>query len=74
MANGWSVIVGLVVCAAIAGLGYFFAPKGENQTIWRSSILLTVACTYIMWALTLLAQLNPLIAPSASNFRKEYIE
>ncbi|KAK6529000.1 H(+)-transporting V0 sector ATPase subunit e [Orbilia ellipsospora] len=74
MANGYSVIVGLAICIVVATAGYFLAPKGENLTVWRSSILLTVACTYIMWALTLLAQLNPLVQPYAGDFRKEYIE
>ncbi|EPS42703.1 hypothetical protein H072_3343 [Dactylellina haptotyla CBS 200.50] len=74
MANGWSIIIGLVICLIVAVAGYVLAPKGENLTVWRSSILLTVACTYIMWALTLLAQLNPLVQPNASDFRKQYIE
>ncbi|KAK6340768.1 H(+)-transporting V0 sector ATPase subunit e [Orbilia brochopaga] len=74
MANGYSIFIGLAVCIVIAAAGYIFAPKGENLTIWRSSILLTVVCTYLMWALTFLSQLNPLIRPSASDFREQYIE
>ncbi|EWC48317.1 hypothetical protein DRE_07765 [Drechslerella stenobrocha 248] len=32
MANGYSVLIGLAVCVAIAAAGYFLAPKGENIT------------------------------------------
>jgi len=74
MANGWSLFIGLAVIIILGVVGYLFSPKGENQTIWRSSILLTLACTYLMWALTFLAQLNPLITPQAADFRKGYIE
>ncbi|RPA83630.1 hypothetical protein BJ508DRAFT_413306 [Ascobolus immersus RN42] len=71
MANGWSVIHGLIVVILLGVASYFFAPKGENQTIWRFGFLLTLASTYMMWALTLLAQLHPLVQPLRSDLRPE---
>lgn len=32
MANGWSLIVGLIVIAVFSAASWFLAPKGETQT------------------------------------------
>ncbi|KAL8652884.1 MAG: hypothetical protein Q9210_002422 [Variospora velana] len=32
MANGASIIIGLVFILVLSVLAYFFSPKGENQT------------------------------------------
>ncbi|CCX12532.1 Similar to V-type proton ATPase subunit e; acc. no. Q3E7B6 [Pyronema omphalodes CBS 100304] len=75
MANGTSIFVGFVIVAIASVLAYFFSPKGENQTsIWRSSLILAFVAMYLMWALTLLAQLHPLIAPRRSDLRPEHVE
>ncbi|KAI5809285.1 ATP synthase subunit H-domain-containing protein [Pyronema omphalodes] len=74
MANGSSIFVGFVIVAIASVLAYFFSPKGENQTIWRSSLILAFVAMYLMWALTLLAQLHPLIAPRRSDLRPEHVE
>ncbi|KAH8586446.1 ATPase, V0 complex, subunit E1/e2 [Bisporella sp. PMI_857] len=63
MANGWSIIIGLVVVVVASVAAWFLSPKGETQTIWRSSLILSFASCYMMWAITLLAQLHPLIKP-----------
>ncbi|EAQ88085.1 ATPase, V0 complex, subunit E1/e2 [Chaetomium tenue] len=73
MANGWSVIIGFVIVVAMALAAWFFSPKGENQVLWRSSIILSIASCFLMWAVTFLAQLHPLIEPRRSDLRKEYI-
>ncbi|KAN0092994.1 ATPase, V0 complex, subunit e1/e2 [Tylopilus felleus] len=54
------VVLGLMLC------GYLFVPKGPQQTTIRTSILLTLACCYLMWMLTYMAQLHPLIVPLKS--------
>ncbi|KAF6836232.1 ATP synthase subunit H [Colletotrichum musicola] len=69
MAQGYSVFVGLVIVVAMGAGAWFLSPKGENQIIWRSSLLLALACCYLMWAITFLAQLNPLIEPRRSGIR-----
>ncbi|KAK3906289.1 ATPase, V0 complex, subunit E1/e2 [Staphylotrichum tortipilum] len=73
MANGWSIIIGLVIIVAMCLASWFFAPKGENQVLWRSSLILSIVSCYLMWAITFLAQLHPLIVPRRSDLRKEYI-
>ncbi|KAI8257951.1 putative oxidoreductase YfjR [Colletotrichum sp. SAR11_239] len=65
----YSIFVGLVIVAAMAAAAWFLSPKGETQIIWRSSLLLALACCYLMWAITFLAQLNPLIEPRRSDIR-----
>ncbi|KZP22790.1 ATPase, V0 complex, subunit E [Athelia psychrophila] len=54
------VAVGLMLCS------YIFVPKGQHQTLLRSSLMLTVAACYLMWAITYLAQLHPLISPQVT--------
>ncbi|RPB02012.1 hypothetical protein L873DRAFT_1802872 [Choiromyces venosus 120613-1] len=72
MANGWSIFVGLFVVVVLSAVAWMFAPKGENQTIWRSSLILSLAACYIMWAITLMAQLHPLVVPKRSDMRPEH--
>ncbi|KAJ4363079.1 H(+)-transporting V0 sector ATPase subunit e [Neocucurbitaria cava] len=71
MANGWAPIIGLVVVVIFCIAAWVLAPKGENQTVWRSTLVLSAAAMYIMWAITFLAQLHPLISPVRMNLRPE---
>jgi len=73
MANGWSVIIGFVIVAAMCVGAWFFAPKGENQVLWRSSLILAFTSCYLMWAITFLAQLNPLIEPRRADLRGSFL-
>ncbi|KAM5348495.1 hypothetical protein ACJ41O_008319 [Fusarium nematophilum] len=74
MAQGYAVFIGLVVIAALCAASWFLAPKGENQVLWRSSLILAIVSCYLMWAITFLAQLNPLIAPRRTGIREEYLD
>ncbi|CAI1873159.1 hypothetical protein SEUBUCD646_0C00660 [Saccharomyces eubayanus] len=49
------------------------APK-NNQTVWRSTVILTLAMMFLMWAITFLSQLHPLVAPRRSDLRPEFAE
>ncbi|KAH7120939.1 ATPase, V0 complex, subunit E1/e2 [Dendryphion nanum] len=71
MANGWAPFIGLIVVAAFCAAAWFGSPKGENQTIWRSTLLLSAVSMYLMWVITFLAQLHPLISPIRNNLRPE---
>ncbi|KAL1992086.1 hypothetical protein VTN49DRAFT_4118 [Thermomyces lanuginosus] len=73
MANGWSIIIGLIFVVLSSVCAYVFAPKGENQTVWRSSLILAFASCYIMWAITFLAQWHPLVVPRRSDIRPDRI-
>merc|ERR1712093_275581 len=72
--SSWSIIIGFVVVALACVAGWFLAPKGETQTIWRSSLILSFASCYIMWAITFLAQWHPLIEPRASGLRNHTVK
>ncbi|KAI5308345.1 H(+)-transporting V0 sector ATPase subunit e [Ascosphaera atra] len=74
MANGWSVIVGLIVTIAANTAAWFFSPKGQDRAVWRSSLILGFSFCYFMWAITFLAQLNPLIEPRRGNLRPGAME
>ncbi|PNS14654.1 hypothetical protein CAC42_1676 [Sphaceloma murrayae] len=77
----WSVIVGLVFIAVFMAVSWFASPKGENQTVWRSSLMLSAFFCYLMWRkslpifiqlITFLAQWHPLIVPERSDLRPEF--
>ncbi|EPS28186.1 V-type proton ATPase subunit e [Penicillium oxalicum] len=69
MANGWSLLVGLIVIVALSLAAWFFSPKGETQTVWRSTLILSFVSCYLMWAIVFMAQLHPLIAPKRTDIR-----
>merc|ERR1712000_424964 len=74
MAQGYAIWIGLVVIAVLCVASWFLSPKGENQVLWRSSLLLAIISCYLMWAITFLAQLPPLIAPRRGDLREEFLE
>lgn len=55
MLTRWTVIIALLVTVAVSAAVWVFAPK-ENTTVWRSSVILTLALCYIMWAITYLGK------------------
>ncbi|KAG6335322.1 hypothetical protein ID866_3770 [Astraeus odoratus] len=54
------IVLGLEACA------YLLVPKGPHQTTLRTAFMLTFASLYLMWMITYLAQLHPLISPYRS--------
>ncbi|KAI1775203.1 ATPase, V0 complex, subunit E1/e2 [Hypoxylon cercidicola] len=72
MAKGYSVFIGLAVVAAMCVAAWFLSPKGENQTTWRSSLILAFISCYLMWFITFMAQLHPLIEPKRSTVREGF--
>ncbi|XTI85223.1 ATPase, V0 complex, subunit E1/e2 [Cenococcum geophilum] len=72
MANGWSLIIGLVFIIVFCVVSWFAAPKGENQTVWRSTLILSAVACFLMWAITFLAQWHPLIVPRRLDLRPEH--
>ncbi|KND03152.1 uncharacterized protein SPPG_02215 [Spizellomyces punctatus DAOM BR117] len=64
--SGVAVIVTFILFAIAGGVGFYFIPKSPDQVLYRTVLSLTLACTWTMWALTYLAQLNPLIVPERS--------
>ncbi|TGO60525.1 hypothetical protein BOTNAR_0144g00180 [Botryotinia narcissicola] len=33
MANGWSIVIGLIIVVLASAAAWFLSPKGENQTL-----------------------------------------
>ncbi|CCE79522.1 Piso0_001593 [Millerozyma farinosa CBS 7064] len=68
--SGYNVVIVLIFTIALSGLIWTFAPK-QNQTVWRSSLILGLSMCYLMWAFTYLSQLHPLEVPRRSDLRQE---
>ncbi|PFH48762.1 hypothetical protein AMATHDRAFT_149164 [Amanita thiersii Skay4041] len=49
------IVAALMVCVAL------FTPKGPNQVVLRTSLLLALVACYLLWMVTYLAQLHPLV-------------
>ncbi|PLB47940.1 V-type proton ATPase subunit E [Aspergillus steynii IBT 23096] len=73
MANGWSLVIGLIIIVVASVLAWVFSPKGENQTLFRSTLILSFVSCYLMWAIVFMAQWHPLITPKRSNIRPERV-
>jgi len=69
--SGYIVIYVLAVILGLGIIGWFATPKGNQQTLIRTMILLSLTCCYLMWAITYLAQLHPIIAPKRDDLRPE---
>ncbi|CDH53387.1 hypothetical protein RO3G_03918 [Lichtheimia corymbifera JMRC:FSU:9682] len=67
--SGYNLIWAFIGLAVLSALGYVVVPKGTNQTVIRTMIVMTIACCYMTWAITYLAQLHPLIFPRKTNLR-----
>lgn len=71
--SGWAVVVVLAIVVAVSTAFWRYAPK-QDQTVWRSSVILSLAMMFIFWAITYLCQLHPLVAPVRSDLRPEYAD
>ncbi|KAI8054256.1 ATP synthase subunit H-domain-containing protein [Syncephalis plumigaleata] len=71
MGFGTIILVGFIT-AGFAATGYMLSPKGPNQILYRTMVLMTLVCMYLMWAITYLAQLHPLIVPRRSDLKPEH--
>lgn len=45
----------------------------RNNRTWRSSLILAFASCYLMWFVTFMAQLHPLIEPRRNNLRESFV-
>ncbi|KAI0254987.1 ATPase, V0 complex, subunit E1/e2 [Lactifluus subvellereus] len=66
MASAFPVVLVLFVVAGLMAASWFSVRKGPQQTLIRTSLMLTLACCYLMWAITYLAQLHPLEVPKVN--------
>jgi len=69
--SGLNIIwMGLGVSGGVF-VSYVIVPKGQNQTTTRTCLILSLICCYLMWAITYLAQLHPLIVPRRPLYHEE---
>ncbi|AHY79675.1 AQG_2a_G0005750.mRNA.1.CDS.1 [Saccharomyces cerevisiae] len=73
MSSFYTVVGVFIVVSAMSVLFWIMAPK-NNQAVWRSTVILTLAMMFLMWAITFLCQLHPLVAPRRSDLRPEFAE
>ncbi|KAF8071785.1 ATPase, V0 complex, subunit E1/e2 [Lyophyllum atratum] len=72
MASILPVLFVLVVVVAIMTCAALFTPKGPNAVVIRTSIMIGSAAFYLLWMVTYLAQLHPLIAPVLTKLPTAY--
>ncbi|CCG81539.1 Predicted protein [Taphrina deformans PYCC 5710] len=65
--SGYTILVVFAILVGLSGACYILSPKGDNQTVWRMTSILTLVSMYLMWMLTYVAQLHPLVAPRIPN-------
>ena len=46
-------------------------PCFQYHSVWRSTVILALSMMYLMWAITYLCQLHPLVEPRRSDMRPE---
>ncbi|EAU85618.1 hypothetical protein CC1G_06331 [Coprinopsis cinerea okayama7 len=63
MSGLFPVFLMLAVTLGLMAASFVFTRKGPNQVLIRTSLMLTFAVCYLTWAITYMAQLNPIIAP-----------
>ncbi|PPQ67629.1 hypothetical protein CVT24_002850 [Panaeolus cyanescens] len=66
MASVFPIWLYLVITAGLMTASALFVPKGPNQVTIRTALMLTFACCYLLWMITYMAQLHPMIAPMHS--------
>ncbi|CAO3641350.1 unnamed protein product [Cunninghamella blakesleeana] len=70
--SGYNILYVLIAALIASGASYVLTPKGVNQTVIRTMIIMTIACCYLMWAITYMAQLHPLINPVRVGLRPHH--
>ncbi|KAI8073819.1 ATPase, V0 complex, subunit E1/e2 [Gongronella butleri] len=70
--SGFTIIWMFLAAAVASAASYVLTPKGINQTVIRTMLVMTIVCCYMMWALCYLAQLHPLINPTRVGLRPHH--
>ncbi|KAJ2353097.1 H(+)-transporting V0 sector ATPase subunit e [Coemansia erecta] len=60
--------IGLLIAGLCVGAMFTFKSMAD-PTLWRTCTVLTLMCCYLMWGITYLAQLHPIIVPKRDDLR-----
>lgn len=78
MSSFYTVVhIFLLVCVVNVA-AWFYAPRNttlrakKSITVFRSTFILTTSMMFLMWAITYLSQLHPLVEPKRSDLRVEH--
>ncbi|KAI9298933.1 hypothetical protein K502DRAFT_345592 [Neoconidiobolus thromboides FSU 785] len=69
--SSWPLWIVTILAIGLGFALYFFPVKGVDQTLFRTMSIMTLVSMYLMWSITYLAQLHPLIAPRRGDLREE---
>lgn len=78
MSSFHSVVRVFLIISAINICAWFYAPRSKTLrakksiTVFRSTFILTTTMMFLMWAITYLSQLHPLVEPKRSDLRVEH--
>ncbi|ORZ05970.1 ATP synthase subunit H-domain-containing protein [Lobosporangium transversale] len=67
--GGLLIVFVFAVVVALSSASYLFTPRGPNQTVIRTALIMTLVSCFLMWSITYLAQLHPLMRPRHSKIR-----
>lgn len=78
MSSFYSVVRIFLIVSAVNLCAWLYAPRNKTLrskkciTIFRSTFILTTTMMFLMWAITYLSQLHPLVEPKRSDLRIEH--
>ncbi|KAI7862087.1 ATPase, V0 complex, subunit E1/e2 [Spinellus fusiger] len=70
--SGYTLLWAFIAVFLVCGAAHVLTPKGNNQTLIRTLIIMSLICCYLMWSVTYLAQLHPLINPKRVGLRPHH--
>lgn len=77
--SSFYTVVHVFLAVSIVNLAaWIYAPRNHSLrakksiTVFRSTFILTTSMMFLMWAITFLSQLHPLVEPKRSDLRVEH--
>ena len=77
MSSFYTVVQIFLIVSIINIAAWLYAPRNQTLrakksiTVFRSTFILTTSMMFLMWAITYLSQLHPLVEPRRSDLRVE---
>ncbi|OBA29081.1 V-type proton ATPase subunit E [Hanseniaspora valbyensis NRRL Y-1626] len=77
MSSFYTVVQIFLIVSMVNIAAWLYAPRNQalrakkSITVFRSTFILTTSMMFLMWAITYLSQLHPLVEPRRSDLRVE---